>query len=249
MLIGLNHGGQTTQFAVALLKLVVPGIKFPLALRPDTSDVGTLVQTFLDRDYELSVASPPRLIIDAGANVGFVSALFANKFPEARIISIEPMQENYAVLCENAQPYANIQPLHAAVWSHSGTIDLVTHDENKNFLGHWGVQVRETANAPANAVRAVTISEVLASTGLPCIDILKIDIEGAEKEVFSADAGAWLAKTNMLIIELHDRFRAGCSEAVHNAVRQFGFMSFTRAENTFFVRTQPVASEAMSQAV
>jgi len=240
MELNFTHNGHNHKFPVALLKLNVPGLKFPVAVRPDTSDMGTFVQTYLERDYQLTIAKPPKLIIDGGANVGYVSALFANQFPDARILSIEPMPENFAMLTENAKPYPNIQPLNAAIWNKSGTIDLVTHDQNNKFLGHWGVQVKENAPASAGAVRAMTIPEILESTGLPVIDILKIDIEGAEVEVFDKNAHKWLSKTNMLIIELHDRFKPGCSAAVYEALKPFGFMTFTRAENTFFVRNNPL---------
>jgi FkbM family methyltransferase len=236
----LTHKGNPVQLSIALLKLHVPGWKFPVTVRPDTSDLGTLGHTYYDHDYDLVTAKPPRLILDCGANVGFVSIHFANQFPDARIVSIEPMPENFAMLCENTQPYPNIQPLNAAIWNKPGTIDLVTHDQDNKFLGHWGVQVKENAPASAGAVRAMTIAEILESTGLPFIDILKIDIEGAELEVFDKNAHEWLSKTNMLIIELHDRFKPGCSTAVFEALRPFGFMAFTRAENTFFVRNNPL---------
>ncbi len=241
MLFEFDQHGRRHKFAIELMKLRVPGIPHPVAFRPDTSDLGTFAQTFLDRDYQLTLAAPPRLIIDGGANVGFVSILFANQFPHARILSVEPMPENFAVLSENARPYPNVQPIHAAIWNRPGQIDLVTHDQNNTFLGHWGIQVREASQTPSNAVRAMTILELLESTGLPFIDILKLDIEGAETEVFNDDAGAWLSKTNMLIIELHDRFKPGCSEKVYAALKPFGFMQFTRAENTFFARTIPLS--------
>jgi FkbM family methyltransferase len=236
----VKHGGQTHRFPVALFKLEVPGIRFPIGFRPDTSDLNAFAQTYLERDYQLTLAKPPRLIIDAGANIGLVSTLFANQFPDAKILAIEPMPDNFALLFENVRPYPNVQPFHAAVWNKSGTINLVTHDQNNNFLGHWGVRVQEAPAAPDGAVRAMTISEILNTTDFPVIDILKIDIEGAEVEVFDKDAHEWLAKTNVLIIELHDRFKPGCSNAVYDAMKSFGFMAFKRAENTFFLRNNPL---------
>ncbi|HUO07715.1 MAG TPA: FkbM family methyltransferase [Phycisphaerae bacterium] len=232
---------QTYRFPVALIQLQVPGLRYPVGLRPETSDSGAFAQVYLERDYQLTIVKPPRLIIDAGANIGLVSALFANQFPEAKILSVEPMAENFALLCENVGRYPNIKPLHAAVWNKSGTINLVTHDQNNQFLGHWGIQVRESpVTDPNSAVRAMTISEILEFSGLPVIDILKIDIEGAEVELFDRNAHLWLSKTNMLIIELHDRFKPGCSDAVYNAMKPFGFMTFKRAENTFFIRNIPL---------
>jgi FkbM family methyltransferase len=226
---------------IALLKLKVEGLRHPVGLRPDTSDMGAFAQVFLERDYQLTLAKPPRLIVDAGANIGLVSALFASQFPEAKIIAIEPLAENVQLLVENMRPYPNVQPVHAAIWNKSGTVNLVTHDQDEKFLGHWGIRVSEGLTASGSPpVRAMTILEVLVNSGFPVIDILKIDIEGAELDIFNKDARLWLARTNVLIIELHDRFRPGCKAAVHDAMRSFGFMAFKRAENTFFVRNKPL---------
>ncbi len=232
---------RTVSVPIALIKLNVEGLRHPIGVRPDTSDLGAFAQVFLERDYQLTLAKPPRLIVDAGANIGLVSALFASQFPEAKIIAIEPMAENVQLLAENMRPYPNVEPVHAAIWNKSGKVNLVTHDHDDKFLGHWGIRVSEGLTAAASPpVRAMTILEVLVNSGFPVIDILKIDIEGAELDIFNKDARLWLARTNVLIIELHDRFRPGCSAAVHDAMRLFGFMSFKRAENTFFVRNKPL---------
>lgn len=233
--------GRLVSVPVALMKFTVPGLRHPIGVRPDTSDLNAFTQVCLERDYEITLAKPPRLIVDAGANIGLTSALFANQFPEAKIVAIEPMAENVGLLAENVRPYPNVQVLHAAVWNRSGTVNLVTHDDSNKFLGHWGIRVREGPTFDASkAVRAVTILEVLINSGFPVIDILKIDIEGAEVDIFNKDARLWLSRTNVLIIELHDRFRPGCREAVHEAMKSFGFMSFKRAENTFFIRNTPL---------
>ena len=48
--------------------------------------------------------------------------------------------------------------------------------------------------------------------GIEFIDILKLDIEGAELEVFETSE-SWIGKVGMLAVETHDRFRPGCSKA------------------------------------
>ena len=62
-----------------------------------------------------------------------------------------------------------------------------------------------------NVVRAITIDDIMGQFGMTAIDILKIDIEGAEKDVFEGDVDSWLPKTGMLGVELHDRMREGCA--------------------------------------
>ena len=53
--------------------------------------------------------------------------------------------------------------------------------------------------------------------------LIKLDIEGAEKEIFDAGDLDWMNITHAIMIELHDRFRPGCEAAFLNAARRFGF--------------------------
>jgi hypothetical protein len=69
---------------------------------------------------------------------------------------------------------------------------------------------------------------------LESIDILKIDIEGAEKEVF-ADSTAWLGRVRAIIIELHDRLKPGCSRSFYNGSNGFDHEQY-RGESVFLWR-------------
>ena len=240
MNIQINCGSDSFSYGIALVKLHVPGIKTPVAYRPETSDLPAFGQVFILKSYQFSTNIPVRLIIDGGANAGYATVWFANQFPEAEIVAIEPEGENFALLRDNASYYPNIRAIEAAIWNKPGELNLVTHDAGNTWLGYWGVRVEEAADVAKKAVKAITLDEILHSTGRKHIDILKLDIEGAEKEVFSENYANWLSKTNILILELHDRFKAGCSAAVYSAVRSFDFTERRRGENVFFVRKIPL---------
>jgi FkbM family methyltransferase len=66
----------------------------------------------------------PPVIIDAGANVGLCAVFYANRFPDARIIAIEPEPSNYEMLKKNTAPYPNITTVHAALWKENGPLRL-----------------------------------------------------------------------------------------------------------------------------
>ena len=68
------------------------------------------------------------------------------------------------------------------------------------------------------------------------IDILKLDIEGAEKEVFTSNYHRWLPKTRILIVELHDRMKAGCSSAFIKAMADYNFTIHPKGENFLCIR-------------
>jgi hypothetical protein len=76
------------------------------------------------------------------------------------------------------------------------------------------------------------MNTLIAETGIECIDLLKMDIEGAEREVF--ESGEWISRVGAIAIELHDHIKPGCRLAVEALTK--GWKSWQRGEVTFFVR-------------
>jgi len=202
------------------VEVCAPGISLPLRLRLRTSDTSTFKQVFLDQEYAIELPCSPVNIIDAGANIGLTSIFFSARYPEARILAIEPEQSNFALLERNTRPYPNVIPLRAALWKEDTTIDLVDPG-----LGHWAFQThdrgRDGEARPHDAVPGVTVTTLMKDHAMDTMDILKMDIEGSEKEVFE-EPGAWVDKVGVLMVELHDRFRPGCSESFYSATKGFG---------------------------
>jgi tRNA G46 methylase TrmB len=102
-------------------------------LRIPSSDAPTYRQVFIKREYDVSVKQDPKVILDAGANIGLASIYFANRFPDAKIIALEPEESNFSLLKKNVLPYKNIIPIHAALWNKNEEISLVDPG-----LGNWG---------------------------------------------------------------------------------------------------------------
>lgn len=168
------------------------GYSAPVRVRPTGSDVGVLRQVFVARDCDVDVLSP-RWIVDAGAYAGFTALFFAKKFPGARVIALEPSAENAALLRENTRHLPQVTVVEGALWHESGELRL-----EPSPRGAWATQVRPGGGG----VRAWTIGELMAAFGIERIDLLKLDIEGAEREIF-ARAAPWLAQVDTLLCELH----------------------------------------------
>ena len=228
-------------FPVAVAKVEAPGIRGLVGVRPGSTDERTFAHVFLNREYDIELPLEPRLIVDAGANVGYASVWFASRYPQARIIAIEPSAANFQLVRENTANYPNVSSRQAGVWPRACHLKIVTHDAQGNFLGEWGFQVEETDEAGPQTLPAVTLGEVLHGSGLPAIDLLKIDVEGAEKEIFSASCDDWLPRTNAIMIELHDRFRPGCSDAFFSAVNTRDFHQAQKGQTLIFVRKKLVS--------
>jgi len=188
-------------------------LKHPVRLRFDTTDVLTYHDIIVKEDYSFGLPTTAKVIVDAGANIGMVSIYYANKFPDARIFAVEAEHSNFEMLRKNVQPYRNITPIRAALWHSEGHIS-VTQSPYEAFT-HWGF----TVNGNDGDVPAVTIPSLMRDYGLDYIDLLKVNIEASEKEVF--EKCDWQELVGSVVIELHDSFKAGCSETVNRALEKF----------------------------
>lgn len=218
-------------------KVSISGIKYPMCLRPNTTDYDVFYQLFSKSEYDLpiSIDFEPKLIIDAGANIGLAAVYFKNKYPEATIISIEPDEENFEALQKNIQPYDNIYAEKAGLWNKETYITV----EDTYGLGAHGMIVKENDHPVENSLKAVTIDGLLKKYNLTGqrIDILKVDIETSEKHFFASNYEAWLPNTKLLIVELHDIIEKGCAQAfftaVCNSLKSFSF--HMKGENVIVV--------------
>jgi FkbM family methyltransferase len=205
----------------------VPGSELKLLVRPGTSDIIVFNDIFYGKGHEWTFAVPPSVILDAGAYTGLSAAYFAMRYPEARVIALEPSAENFALLTRNVSSFKNIQAINGALWNESGL--LVVTDPGR---GSWGLTVKAPDDSGTNnpsivgelpdrsAVPAFTVSDIMRDYEVDRLDLLKLDIEGSEKEVLSS-SDSWINRVSAISVELHDRFKPGCSRAFFNAVSDF----------------------------
>jgi FkbM family methyltransferase len=198
-------------------------------IRPGTSDLRCLSKVFVDHEYAIPFEINPRLIVDAGANIGLVTVYFSGKFPAAKIIAIEPEQSNYDLLVRNCSGMANVTLRRAAVWNSDTPLQI----ENPN-AEKWAFRVTP-ATRNGSGITALTIPQILAQSNHDTIDILKLDIEGAERDLFRSGCEEWLPRVKIIIIEFHDRFAPGCSRAVYSKLCQMPFRQETRGQNVFIL--------------
>jgi len=190
----------------------VPGIRSNVFLRANTSDLQTLCQIFCHAELDTPISRSVSYIIDAGANIGLASIFLANKFPEARIDALEVAQDNIDMLRLNVRSFKNVVVHPVGLWSRKACLQIVDPT-----VEPWAIRVQESTEEGSAAIPAVGVLDLVATSGYEQIDILKIDIEGAEIEVLDASA-AWIDRVKTMYIELHDRDRAGCSDALRRAV-------------------------------
>jgi FkbM family methyltransferase len=202
-----------------VLDAKIDGFAAPVHVRVPSTDLRVYEQFMLRKEYDLPAQREPSFIVDAGANIGLASVFFANRYPHARILSLEPEKSNYDMLVRNAAPYPNIKAVRGALWSETTELNVIDPG-----LGSWGFQVGAqngaTSGAADQTVHAFTVETIMRDFGVEKIDILKIDIEGSELEIFQT-ANRWIDKVDSLVVELHEQLRPGCSRVFYNATNDF----------------------------
>lgn len=205
------------------------------------SDLEVLQQIILYQEYGFAVdwirakgiQDQEIRIIDAGANVGYTSLYFLSAFPKVSLLAIEPDPDNYSVLQQNLASFStalSVAALQAALLSRSGI--AVSIDRQGGDKKDWSFMV--TPSLASTGVNSVSVGELLVRTGWEQIDILKIDIEGSEADVFSEQADlSFLRCTRLVLVEIHDDMAD--RSLIHRVLSQNGFTIEERSETTFAI--------------
>jgi FkbM family methyltransferase len=190
------------------------------ALVPEQDRFALLRELILQRVYENGHPIEGGTVVDAGANVGLFS-LLASCHAE-RVIALEAHPITFKVLQMNLETNRidNVTALHAALWTEDGTVSIGVPDhERERFAVSTGSHV--VADIPADTARTVesmSLETVVERYGE--IDLLKIDIEGAEEEVIPATKA--LPHVKRIVGELH-LARPGDEKPMLDALRTAGF--------------------------
>jgi FkbM family methyltransferase len=192
-----------------------------ITLRARSSDLAVYSQVILGAGYEVpgiesggiitlrydKLISKGRLpiIIDGGGNIGLTALYFSKKFPSAKILLIEPDNENMQLAKINTSKYLNIQYYQCGLWSK--TTNIVPIDAQAKS---WSFQFREASPDEASSVTlAKSIDDILADLPTTAhVFIVKLDVEGTEGLILNANS-EWLTHVPVLMIEPHDYHRPG----------------------------------------
>lgn len=168
-------------------------------------------------------------IIDAGSNIGLTSLFFLDYFQNANIISVEPEIENFKILEFNLGSAKNSKTLkiNGAIWSSNCKIRIVNDFRNRSSCSF-----RVEESDQADAITAYSVNQLIADNNFKILDILKIDIEGSEKQLFTLPTSNldFLKITKCIAIEIHNEF--DCRAAIYKVLIEYGFVLFDEGELT-----------------
>ena len=193
-------------------------------------------QVLANREYRcLDQADISGLIIDCGANIGLSTLYFLRRFPEARVIALEPDPDNFKMLARNTAGFSDrVTLLQAAVWNKNTR--LVFSDARALDRQEWAKTCREAEGNELAQIQAYEIPTILEMSSFKRVGLLKIDIEAGELALFDQSAKDWIDLVDAITIELHG---VACEKAFHTIVREEDFVVSYCEELTVCLRKAP----------
>lgn len=164
-----------------------------ICYRLNRGDLQSIREVWLEEAYRLLLPHPSGVLLDLGANIGLTSVWLAKRYRFSRIIAVEPVPDN-AVLVRRNLELNGIKGvvLEAAIGPREGMATFQVHrNSNQGRLSDSGVPVA-----------MVTVESIIKELFVSQLDLIKVDIEGGEQELFLEPTG-WLDQTEAIIIEFH----------------------------------------------
>ena len=137
-------------------------------------------------------------IVDLGANIGIETLRLAKLYPSARIFAVEAVRENFETLEFNTMQLSNVTAIIGAIWSSPAKLKLVNVTGNSES---WSL---EEVRGDEFDIKGKMFDDVLVENDIREIDILKVDIEGSERELFSHSCLTWIERVKCIIMEAPD---------------------------------------------
>jgi FkbM family methyltransferase len=193
----------------------------PIVGRAGTHDGAVFRQIYLWRELDAPFPFAPQTIVDAGANIGVATRYLARRFPGAQVISLEIDRDNVALLERNTTHLRQVAVRQQALWGHRARVSI--ENPGAETDGYRAVE------EPGGAIDAIGVEELLDEAGIRTLDLLKMDIEGAEYAAIDDLLKSYVPITQLLI-EFHhvigDRASLGRTQRAIESLNAAGYRVF-----------------------
>ena len=140
------------------------------------------------------------VIVDLGSNIGATLIDLSLRYPDSKIIGYEMNRANFEIAEKNTRGFGNIKIIHQAIWNRSCEINYDLENQSDAFT----VLSSKESIYKSEKVLCTTLPELFISNKIEKIDFLKMDIEGAELDIFDSPDIQWLKKVKSINIEFHN---------------------------------------------
>ena len=228
----------------SVTKLSVKGLNHPFYSTAAHGDIAMLNELAGRGKYDLPKHNKiidGSLIVDIGANIGVSAALFASRYRRSEILLVEPNPRNLELLAINTEKYGRrITTIDKALSLNSERVGLL-NNEVSSIGNHASYFYKGEARSHELSAESITPEELINNVegyifSDERVGLLKINIEGAEKELLeSGRLDSLLKLSNVVIVEAHDHFVKGASSAVLAAAERSGLAQFDKRGTFFFL--------------
>jgi FkbM family methyltransferase len=157
----------------------------------NSRDLGVVPHLIMDGFWEswltqcmARVIKPHHICLDIGANFGYFTLLMSELANKGRTIAIEPNPEIARYLVMTKSVHAPFEVVETALSNFEGKIDLVIPVDHPGSASITSKHQMPEGAQKKIEVKVQSLDKLVADLGLPRVDIIKIDVEGVEPEVF-----------------------------------------------------------------
>lgn len=171
-----------------------------IKMRTNSTDFYAFVNVWIVQEYKKDGfdINNNDTVIDIGGHIGLFALYAAQSCKNGRILSFEPMLENFSILKENLSlnGQTNISAFNAAVTKKSGKVKIF---QDKDQAAHtlYGKSDKYVE------IDAVSLKEIIDSNNISKCDLLKMDCEGAEYEILATLSDDYFQKISRICMEYH----------------------------------------------
>lgn len=182
-------------------------------------------------------------ILDLGANIGLFTVLYAINNPDKKIVALEPERTNFKLLTRNTSQFGNVECLQKGVWYRDAFCKVYPGRvmmEKSGTCSEGSFYIGECEKEDEGAMWALSIQSIMKNSNMTkCI--VKMDIEGAESEIFEIGDLSWLEHCYMLVIETHEwLLNNNIDSVIASKMEALGFQSSCLGENKIYMRPKQV---------
>lgn len=221
------------------LAYVVSKDRIKILLRKGSSDLKVFRQIIINEEFKNVVQLihqhdiKIKNVIDAGANIGLTTLYLKEHFPETEILCIEPDASNQAQLSQHIalNNLTKVELIKGGVWSHNSWLNI---DNTFRDGLEWSRRLKPSETERGN-IPVYSINHMLADKQWDSIDLLKMDIEGAEETIFSESSDlSFLNKTKVITIEVHNMLEVG--HRIVEVLQEYNYKLYFSGELTIGIK-------------
>ena len=171
-----------------------------IKIRTDSTDLMALTNVWMINEYSIEdfQIAQNDTIIDIGAHIGLFSLLVSQYCKTGKILSFEPMRENFDLLVSNLElnRIDNVFPFNVAVSKNSGKLNLfLNSDQSAHSIF--------SESSKSVTVESISLQKIFEENKISSCKLLKLDCEGAEYDIIDSLPPEYLAKIQNMAIEYH----------------------------------------------